>query len=632
MYVLSLRHGFLSIPEVLLVVLATACNELPPQGPGSGGDIELDTSAGDDPGTGVSDSLDATSLNEEGDPVEGPPPFCGDGLLTRDEACDDGNTESGDGCSGDCLAVTPGYSCNPPGMPCHNVARCGDGLRTEPELCDDGNADLGDGCSDLCKVEIGYKCEGDNPSACTTTTCGDTLVEGAESCDDGNDVPLDGCDERCQREPVCAVGAGCTSECGDGLVLSEACDDGNATSGDGCDAACAQEVGFTCQQSQACELIGGACVLRVNVIYRDFSAAHPDFQPNLQPNTLTYTCSTDGTREGNDPNDPYPADLKATRGIVAPTLDADGKPVLDSTVCAQEANFNQWYRDIPGVNTTIRDTLVLFPNGDGGYVNRFGVAGEQFVFRTSQQVTGNINDCTPAQMCTPCDNNPLAGCFVNETIYDGTPLFFPIDDVGTEFAPARVPEQYGYNGWPLEEDVLGTATPRNFHFTSEIAYWFIYDPAIPSTLEFTGDDDVWVFVNGILAVDLGGIHVPINGAITLDETTAPQFMLSAGNAYEVKVFHAERQTEGSSFRLTLTGFNTSRSECRPQCGDGEPKLGEECDDGINDGGYGECGANCKLDQYCGDGIIQREFGENCDDGNFFDDDDCPASCRMIIIG
>jgi len=59
-------------------------------------------------------------------------------------------------------------------------------------------------------------------------------------------------------------------------------------------------------------------------------------------------------------------------------------------------------------------------------------------------------------------------------------------------------------------------------------------------------------------------------------------------------------------------------------------LGEECDDGENDGGYGECAPGCVLGEYCGDGILNPEF-EHCDDGNFFDDDDCPSSCRIVVL-
>ncbi|HEY3255768.1 MAG TPA: DUF4215 domain-containing protein, partial [Polyangiaceae bacterium] len=166
-----------------------------------------------------------------------PPPGCGDGMLTSDEACDDGNLVSGDGCAANCLSVERGYSCNPPGKACRQIARCGDGIVAESEACDDGNAVDGDGCSTRCRLEIGFKCSG-MPSACSHTTCGDKVKEGAESCDDGNAVPFDGCSSTCQTEPDCTMSGGCKSACGDGLVIDEECDDGNVRDGDGCSSTC----------------------------------------------------------------------------------------------------------------------------------------------------------------------------------------------------------------------------------------------------------------------------------------------------------------------------------------------------------------------------------------------------------
>src|ERR1051325_3071019 len=171
------------------------------------------------------------------------PGVCGDGQRTQDEACDDGNTMPDDGCAADCRSVDPGFSCVPPGKPCHRVARCGDGVVVLPELCDDGNATAGDGCSDTCKVELGFKCSG-NPSVCTPTKCGDGKREGAEGCDDGNSVPYDGCSAECTSEPNCtATNGSCASRCGDGIVVGEACDDGNNLDGDGCSADCKMELG-----------------------------------------------------------------------------------------------------------------------------------------------------------------------------------------------------------------------------------------------------------------------------------------------------------------------------------------------------------------------------------------------------
>src|SRR5262245_7398487 len=65
------------------------------------------------------------------------PGVCGDGALDADEVCDDGNTENGDGCRGDCVGEE----------------LCGDGLLDQGEECDDGNTQDGDACRSDCTIE-----------------------------------------------------------------------------------------------------------------------------------------------------------------------------------------------------------------------------------------------------------------------------------------------------------------------------------------------------------------------------------------------------------------------------------------------------------------------------------------------
>ena len=103
----------------------------------------------------------------------------------------------------------------------------------------------------------------------------------------------------------------------------------------------------------------------------------------------------------------------------------------------------------------------------------------------------------------------------------------------------------------------------------------------------------------------------------------------AGEVYEIAVFQAERNPGGSNYKLELTGFNPAPSVCTPVCGDGILGLGEQCDDGVNAGGYGKCAPGCVLGEYCGDGIVQPP--EDCDDGNRVNGDGCNNACRRLVL-
>ena len=273
-----------------------------------------------------------------------------------------------------------------------------------------------------------------------------------------------------------------------------------------------------------------------------------------------------------------------------------------SEIC-DNSNFAQWYEDVDGVNFRINKTLDVPSVGRNLYQINYNYNNGGFSPLDSVDAYGNYFG---ASACYPIiqrkgkgeDNTPInTSC--NQwgpqslTIYC-PPYAYPYASSQTDATGANTATlctSWLANGGPKNptaavaafnsNTTLGYKHLRNYSYTMMGYVKFKYQSANQENggevFEFVADDDMWVFVDGVLAEDRGGVHstAPAPGAVNIKTLAMNNHGCHVGEPlagytncigasdetgwgenswHHLHFFYAERQNNGASNLLIRSTF------------------------------------------------------------------------------